>query len=425
MRIRSITIFCDPGFPLDVDVLERVQRFVAEAQQAFACAGYEVQTARLATPPFPHLLPDLRVVTAIQYAQALELQAVAAGCSYVSLGPALPACPESYALVPQLLAHTENVFCSGVIAAPPGQVFGTGISLPAVRACAQIIHRCATLDANGFGNLYFCALANVPPGGPFFPASYHAGGPPGFALALEAADLAVAAFSQGGSLAQARQMLIEVIEAHARRLARVSQDLSGRHDIVFGGLDFTLAPFPTEAQSLGTALERLGVPAVGLHGSLAASAFIADALDRASYPKTGFNGLMLPLLEDSTLALRGEQGVLSLKDLLTYSAVCGTGLDTVPLPGDTSADQLAAILLDVAALAQRLDKPLTARLMPVPGKQAGERTAFDFPYFANSRVLAVEAEPVLGLWAGEEAFRLAPRLQNREPDRQKNGKRMR
>ena len=81
----------------------------------------------------------------------------------------------------------------------------------------------------------------------------------------------------------------------------------------------------------------------------------------------------------------------------------------MPLPGDVSVEALAAILLDVAALAQRLAKPLTARLMPVPGKQAGEPTTFDFPYFSNSHVLAVEAEPLQGLWSGDDWFHLQPR----------------
>jgi uncharacterized protein (UPF0210 family) len=365
----------------------------------------------MATTPFPQLLPDLAAETVISYAQTLEGMAAEAGCSYVALGPALPDYPESYALIPEILAHTENLFLSGVIAAPEvgqmpvGQVLA-GISLPAIRACAEVIHTAATLDANGFGNLYFCALANVPSGGPFFPAAYHEGKAPRFALAVEAADLAVSAFTTARTLAKARQNLIGSVEEHALTLANAGQALSVQHGVAFGGLDFTLAPYPTEVQSLGTAIERLGVPAVGLHSSLAGAAFIADALDRARYPKTGFNGLMLPLLEDSTLALRAEQGRLTLKDLLMYSAVCGTGLDTVPLPGDVSVEALTAILLDVAALAQRLAKPLTARLMPIPGKRAGDRTAFDFPYFANSHVLAVEAEPLRGLWASDEWFGL-------------------
>ncbi|MGW8249703.1 MAG: DUF711 family protein, partial [Anaerolineales bacterium] len=164
-------------------------------------------------------------------------------------------------------------------------------------------------------------------------------------------------------------------------LEAVARQLEDHFQVRFGGLDFSLAPFPQEGLSLGAALESLGLPALGTHGSLAAAAFLADSVDRASFRKAGFSGLMLPVLEDSTLARRAEEGVLSIKDMLLYSAVCGTGLDTIPLPGSTSADELAALLLDVASLAQRLDKPLTARLMPVPGKVASDPTGFDFAYF--------------------------------------------
>ena len=90
---------------------------------------------------------------------------------------------------------------------------------------------------------------------------------------------------------------------------------------------------------------------------------------------------MFPVLEDSVLAERSKQQILTIKDLLLYSTVCGTGLDTVPLPGNITAPEIASILLDVAALAMRLDKPLTARLMPVPGKFAGEITEYHFEYF--------------------------------------------
>jgi len=118
---------------------------------------------------------------------------------------------------------------------------------------------------------------------------------------------------------------------------------------------------------------------------------------------------MLPVLEDATLAARAADGSLTIKDLLLYSAVCGTGLDTVPLPGEVTLGQLTAILLDLAALALRLDKPLTARLMPIPGKVAGDPTGFDFPFFANSRVLALKADPLSGHLSGNESFSLEPR----------------
>jgi uncharacterized protein (UPF0210 family) len=89
--------------------------------------------------------------------------------------------------------------------------------------------------------------------------------------------------------------------------------------------------------------------------------------------------------------------------------VCGTGLDTVPLPGDTSAGQIAALLLDVSALALRLNKPLIARLMPLPGKKAGDPTNFDFSYFAHGAVMPLRAAPLTGLLAGKESVSIRAR----------------
>jgi uncharacterized protein (UPF0210 family) len=153
----------------------------------------------------------------------------------------------------------------------------------------------------------------------------------------------------------------------------------------------------------------MGIPKVGLHGSLAAASILTDAVDRANFPRTGFSGFMQPVLEDSILAKRAAEGTLTIKDALLYSAVCGTGLDTVPLPGDTTSEQLAPLLLDLSALALRLDKPLTARLMPIPGKKAGEETNFDFGFFANSRVMALDSEKLQRPLSGNETFHLHAR----------------
>lgn len=396
MKIRSITYFLDPGWPLQQDRLERAAAFITAARKAYNQAGYEVQTTRLATPPFPRLLASWDPDQALALATALETAARGQGYEYVSLGPALPQTPDSYRAIPTILQNTQNVFLAGVMATPE-----MGVSLAAVRACAEVIHSTAPLDPNGFGNLYFAALANVPPGAPFFPAAYHQGGPPAFALATEAANLAVEAFTEADEINAAREGLVERIEHHARALSQVSQSLAGRFELRFGGLDFSLAPFPEPQTSLGAAVERMGVPAVGLHGSLAAAALITDAVDRASFPRAGFNGLFMPLLEDHVLAARAAEGSLTVNDLLLYAAVCGTGLDTIPLAGDTSVAQMSALLLDLSALALRLDKPLTARLLPIPGKSADERTDFDFPYFANSRILALRAAPLQAHLAGD------------------------
>jgi len=404
MKIRSITYFCNPGWPLEVKILQAASAFLAEAREALEAAGYEVQTVRLASVPFPTLLGPRNISETPKLARMMGAAIQATGIDYAALGPALPELPYSYLVIPEAIAASENVFFSGWMADSK-----TSLSLSAVRACAEVICRCAPITSDGFANLRFAALANVPPGAPFFPAAYHEGDVPAFALATEAADLAVQAFSEAKTIAEGQQGLIAAMEEHARKLIAVADLLKYRYSLHFGGIDYSLAPYPEESRSIGAAFERMGVPRVGLHGSLAAAALLAESIQRARFPHAGFSGVMLPVLEDAILAKRAAEGTLSIKDLLLYSVVCGAGLDTVPLPGDTTAEQISALLLDLSALALRLDKPLTARLMPIPGKKAGDPTDFDFSYFANSRVMALEAEGLHTPMIGDESFSLRAR----------------
>lgn len=404
MKIRSVTVFADPGWPVNDQVLARAGRLAQNARDAFQNAGYEVQTTRLATPPFPRLLSSLDMGEWGAAVQAIEAAAAAQGFEYTALGPAGFSRPEAYELIPDLIAQTENVFFSAHMA-----VRGNGISIPAVQACARVITRLAPQDPNGFANLYFTALSNVKPGSPFFPAAYHDGSAFGFALATEAASLAVDAFNLERTFEEGLAYLRASIERHGRAISAVGRQLEVDSDARYNGIDFSLAPFPEQTSSLGYALERMGVPRVGQHGSLAAAALLASTLDRADFPHVGFSGLLFPQLEDFTLAERAAEGVLSVKDFLMYSAVCGTGLDTIPLPGDTSPELLTPLLLDLAALGLRLDKPLTARLMPVPGKQAGEPTSFDFPFFANSRVMPLDSEALQPPLAGADLLPIPAR----------------
>ncbi len=402
MRIRSITYFCNPGYPLDEAVLRQAADFLAQAKAAYEASGYEVQSTRLATVPFPRMLGEDRLNELPRLAEGLAALLPQMGIGYASLGPALPGLPGSYAPIPEAIAAGENIFLGGMMAER-----AAGMDIPAVRACARIIVDCAPLDPNGFGNLRFAALANVPAGAPFFPAAYHESEEPSFAIATEAADLPIRAFEGARTVEQGRRALIDALEHHGKILEETATTrLWHTH---FGGIDFSLAPFPEDAISLGGAVERMGVPRVGLHGSLAAAAILTDAIQQANFPHAGFCGLMQPILEDSVLARRAAEGTLTVKDALLYSAVCGTGLDTVPLPGDTTAEQLTPLLLDLCALALRLDKPLTARLLPIPGKKAGEMTTFDFAFFTNGRVMTLDSDALQGPLAADQTIPLSPR----------------
>ncbi len=404
MRIRSVTCFIDPRTRYTSNLLEKIGALARAAQEMYTKAGIEVQTLRLSTTPFPFFGPADDVDSAVRLAQTLEREARQQGFQYLSLGPAMPSQPESYQMVIPILSATQDVFLSGLMAPLTGSGQSSEISPKAVRACAEIIQAASTVTPDGFTNLRFAALANVPSGGPFFPGSYHRGERPAFALAIECADVAFLAARKAASLSEFRQEMIDTLEAQATSLSSKANHLAQQFDVDFKGIDFSLAPFPAEWCSLGSALEALGLPALGQSGSLAAAAFMASTLDSGSWLRVGFNGLMMPVLEDSTLAARAAQGSLLLQDVLMYSAVCGTGLDTVPLPGDTTAEQIYPILMDVSALALRLNKPLTARLMPIPGKSAGDPTDFDFSFFASSRVMALRAAPLKGLLGQDKPF---------------------
>lgn len=399
MKIRSITYFSNVGLPFNEAKIQAAGTFLKQARAIFEEAGYEVQTTRLASSSFAEALGPDAITLIPRMAGRLSTAIQNAGIDYASVGSAVREIPESYEMIPDALTASKNIFFSGEMASVE-----KGVSLPAIRSCAEVIVRNATVMPDGFANLRFAAIANVQPGGPFFPSAYNVGEKPTFALAIECADLAVEAFEKAATIEEGRKALTKALEDHGRALAAAAEPLKYQFSIKFGGIDFSLAPFPEEAKSLGAAMERLGAPRVGRHGSLAAAALLTESIDKADFPRAGFCGFMAPVLEDSSLAKRAEEGVLTVKDMLMYSAVCGTGLDTIPLPGDATVDQIAALLLDISVLALRLNKPLTARLMPIPGKKAGDMTDFNFDFFVNSRVMALEAEKLEKLFASDEVF---------------------
>jgi uncharacterized protein (UPF0210 family) len=250
------------------------------------------------------------------------------------------------------------------------------------------VKQLAAATALGFGTLRFAATAHCPPNIPFVPAAYHMGGVPRFSIAVEAADVVVSAFEGDGGMSAIEGRLVGALEAACAPVERVAERLAAKSGYGFVGIDLSPAPYPSDDRSIGAAIERAGVDRFGAPGTLYVSAMITRAIRRTRVRRCGFSGLMLPVLEDSTLARRAAEQAPSVHELLLYSAVCGTGLDTIPLPGDISQSELAGIYLDVAALSVALDaKPLTARLMPVPGAAAHDVTAYEFDYFANSRVL--------------------------------------
>ncbi len=407
MKIRSITFFTSANADGKFSNLAQINKAAMLGKQGFNLAGFEVQTTRLATQSFAQYFPD-NVKNAVKLAQKMEKDAAREGFSYLSIGPAFPSYDWAFPLIPLLLAGTQNIFCTAVIAN-----LTEGISLPAIKACGKIIAQNTPITPDGFTNLRFAALANVSAHAPFFPAAYHDNEAPGFSLAIECADVAFKAVNDAKSTQECSQAFQSALESAVNTLDPICLEITKKTGLEFLGFDFSPAPFPVDTCSLGGAMEAIGTK-LGKYGAVASAALLASVLEKGKWKKVGFNGMMMPVLEDSILARRTEDLSFGIKDLLLYSTMCGTGLDTVPLPGDATAEQLSAVLLDVAAIAIRLNKPLTARLMPIPGKKAGDITSFDFEYFANGRVMNLEAQPLTGVFSGDETFMILPRQFGKE-----------
>jgi uncharacterized protein len=355
--------------------------FLAEARAAFANVGLEVQTTRLAGP---ELTPDESDFA--RWAAETERAASTAGIEYLSLGR-LSADVCGVRIVAEQVAP---VLAAGSIAFLSADLIDprTGLpSVPMAAACARAVRALAASTDLGFGNLRFCATAHCPPNIPFLPAAYHGGGSPRLSVAVQAADVVLGALGGPGGMSASEDRLVEALEAAAAPIERVAEALSAASGFAFIGIDLSPAPFPADDVSIGGALEAGGVERFGAPGTLYLAGLVTRAIRRTRIRRCGFSGLMLPVLEDSVLARRMAERPMSVHELLVYSAVCGTGLDTVPLPGDISGSELAGVYLDVAALSVALGgKPLTARLLPVPGASAGDTTTYTFDYFANSRV---------------------------------------
>lgn len=387
--VRTITLGIAEAHPLSAEVLERASKILQHATARFASAGYEVQTVRLSTRPVFDDLADWSPTALLNYAQELQRMLDNVGLSFCSLGTALAARPdfplERLDRVADLLAATSALSVTVQLA-----TIHYGLRVEAVVPIARIMQRLAYETAEGFGNFRFAMLACVAPGNPFFPSAYHTG-PASLSLGLQGAGIVAEALHSDISSTvsivnpeQITQRVRDALQRYAIPVVDLGQQLAREHDLLFGGID--LSPAPLGDDSIVAALESCGYGLIGSPGTLTITAALTSALRSTELPTCGYCGLMLPVLEDALLGRRWEEGLVNVHQLLLYSAVCGTGLDTIPLPGDSSIEEIAHLLLDVATLALRLEKPLSARLFPVPGKQKGERTAFSSPYLSNTLV---------------------------------------
>ncbi len=379
-KVRTITAFIRLDTTIYKQQIADSLTMLRNAKARFELAGYEVETIRISTQPFPEYTRAMSKQAVLAFFHDLDNLAKQEGF-IASIGPALMSekdDPAQAQLLAEILSLTNNLHGSIVVAGDDG------VHWKAVRAAADVVKYLEDHTDHSLGNFRFAAIANVPAYTPFYPASYHQGLGHQFAIALESANVVAAAMAVQRDPEATRQALVAELGMHARAI----QDLASRIDQETGwaymGLD--LSPAPLKEVSIGSATAGFTGGRFGTSGTLTAAATITAALRDIAVKKVGYSGLMMPVLEDTRLSQLWSEGALSMDQLLAYSAVCGTGLDTIPLPGDITADQLARIIGDVATLSAKLSKPLSARLLPVAGAKPGDRTTFDDPNLVNTAI---------------------------------------
>ena len=385
VRVRTITAGLELTQRGETRRLENTLDFLAAAKRTFVNAGYEVQTLRIATNPWlswgsPRdrelFLPRLRELDKIVTERGVIL----------SLGPVFTEDRADESLpqwANELIGTTRQVHFSVVIASAERAVHTT--------ACTVAAHVMTTLSRTlpgGVGNFEFAAAANIPAGTPFFPVGWHQG-PESVAIGVESASVVEEAFAglKAGEDPTAR--LKQKLDAVLAPIERLGRDIAREHERTYLGIDSS--PAPGKDRSIAAAIEALTHAPFGNAGTLEACAAITAALKTVGVTTCGYSGLMLPVLEDPLLAQRAGEGRFTLRDLILYSSVCGTGLDVAPIPGDTSVESIAGLLRDVAALSSRLRKPLSVRLFLVPGKKVGDMARFaDHFMLTDSVVMKVD-----------------------------------
>jgi uncharacterized protein (UPF0210 family) len=379
-KVRAITAFVrlDPAHYQEQ--IQETLKFLRGAKAAFEKSGYEVETIRITTQPFPeytHGMTDEQVLAFFHDYDALAVKEK----FDAAIGPAMRSDaddPHQAELLAKIIANSKTLEGSVFIAGEDG------IHWKSIHAAAGVIKYLEANTPHSQGNFSFTAASLVPSGTPFYPASHFTGEGKQFAIGLESANVVTEVFASTNAPALAEERLRSVLSVYATEIEKTAVGIGDISGWKYGGLD--LSPAPLMDVSIGRAIENfLGAP-VGSSGTMTAAAIITRALKSIPVKQAGYSGLMLPVMEDTVLAHRWNEGRLSMDALLAYSAVCGTGLDTIPMPGDVTTEQLERILGDVASLSVKWHKPLSARLQPVTGKKPGEMTEFDDPFLVNAKI---------------------------------------
>ncbi|QLB19323.1 DUF711 family protein [Mannheimia granulomatis] len=396
-RVRTITLFLSLTKDKSQwqDALKSAKAEFDILVPAIQKQGYILQSIRIVTNGFGEYLDLTSIETAKQdlaYLKQLLSQLSDSGLRIrFAIGEAKTA--EELALLPELILNYGDL--SNACVNVDLDEFGI-LDNEKILHSAQIIKQIAEITPRGEGNFNFTVNFNCKPFIPYFPASYHSSQlPNSFVIGLETPDLLVAVLKElkqtqhNDFYHQCYETMSQALQYHVDEILSAVNSVKDSLKFEFAGMDSSAAPSKNCA-SMTEVYELMGVPFFGAAGTVEASALLTKVFKSVkNVPLVGFSGLMLAVTEDLGLAEGTQKEQFDIRALLTYSAVCGIGLDTVPISSEATIEQIAALMRDTGTMAFRLNKPLTVRLFPIPNKVAGDVTEFESDDLCNCRILAV------------------------------------
>ena len=349
--------------------------------------GIPIVNKRISVTPIALVASASETEDYVPFAVALDRAAKAVGVNFIGGFSALvqkgmtDADHRLIAAIPEALAVTDLV-CSSV------NVGSTkaGINMDAVALMGRTVKAAAerTADCGGFGCAKLVVFCNAVEDNPFMAGAFHGVGEPERVINVGVSGPGVVYHALQSVKGQPFDVVAETVKKTAFRITRmgqlVAQEASRRLNTPFGIVDLSLAPTPAVGDSVARILEEMGLEVCGTHGTTAALALLNDAVKKggvmASSSVGGLSGAFIPVSEDEGMIAAASSGALTIDKLEAMTCVCSVGLDMIAVPGDTSAETIAAIIADEAAIGMVNTKTTAVRIIPAPGCRVGDTVEF-------------------------------------------------
>ncbi|EKD7138642.1 PFL family protein [Listeria innocua] len=368
-------------------IVTKARNLVAVGEAIESEFGIPIINKRISVTPIAIIAGSSADTDYVEFAKTLDAAAKEVGVNFIGGYSALV--QKGYTKgdeilirsIPQALAQTERV-CSSVNVGSTR----TGINMDAVRQMGEVIKETAdlTADTQGLGCAKLVVFANAVEDNPFMAGAFHGIGEADCVINVGVSGPGVVKRAIEKVKGEPFDIVAETVKQTAFKITRmgqlVGQVASEKLGVPFGIVDLSLAPTPAIGDSVAHILEEMGLEMVGTHGTTAALALLNDAVKKGGVMACdhvgGLSGAFIPVSEDAGMIEAVQQGALNLEKLEAMTAICSVGLDMIAVPGDTTAETLAAMIADEAAIGVINNKTTAVRVIPASGTKVGDMVEF-------------------------------------------------